>query len=209
VNRIILLPAFLLVASSAFAQQPTERPAESKSTAERFFVGVGYEGNALKLDALTATESGSGFGLTVGYGFTPRWSLYTALSAASMDSADGLGTYGLGHFDVGTRVHFLAGPHRVVPFMQIGLAGQGVAVDVPTRFGTRRVTANGAGVSFGGGLNAHFNPKLAFTGHITWTAGALGNTKVDGTATTIPFSSTATSARVGVGLTWFPAGARK
>ena len=42
-------------------------------------------------------------------------------------NARGGGTYSLGHFDVGARVHFRAGPNIVVPFFQFGLAGRGVS----------------------------------------------------------------------------------
>jgi hypothetical protein len=125
------------------------------------------------------------------------------LSGASINSSDFSGTYGLGHFDLGTRVHFLAGPHRVVPFVQAGLAGR--AINQEFFIGSRKhtVAASGAGVEFGGGLNVHFTPAFAFSGGITWMAGDFSTYEVDG-QNVGGDSFSATSARVHLGVIWFP-----
>lgn len=185
------------------AQRPIDNALKSTSTG--FFIGIGLEGNGLvptDNGFASATESGAGGGLVIGYGFNPRWSLYGTLSGASMESVDFLGNYGLGHFDLGTRIHFLAGEHRVVPFLQAGLSGRAISAEFVTGLRTTRVTASGAGVEFGGGLNAHFTPRFAFSGGVTWMVGDFRKYEVNGVDVG-GSSMGATSARVHLGLVWF------
>ena len=113
-------------AAPAATRVSRDEIATRKSVADRFWLGVGFEGNGiLANDALnSSTDSGGGIGLSVGYGFTPRWSLYSVLSGASMTASDFSGTYGLGHFDLGTRIHFGNDSGRVRPFVQAGLSGR-------------------------------------------------------------------------------------
>src|SRR3954463_13812867 len=54
-----------------------------KSATSKFFIGGEFEGNGI-VEGIpgtgsTTTESGTGVGLVVGYGFTPVWSLYANL----------------------------------------------------------------------------------------------------------------------------------
>lgn len=191
-SRMNAFAALLLVAATSVA-------AAQKSQSTGFFLGAGLEGNGITTnESGSTTESGSGLGITLGYGFTPTWSLYGQLSGASIN-ADGGGTYTLAHFDIGARVHFRSGPNTVVPFLQFGLAGRGVSQDV----NGSSVTGNGAGISLGGGLNAHFSPKVAFSGAVTWTVGSFDHFAVDGNSVN-GTSVDATSARVHLGLVWFP-----
>ncbi len=183
--------------------------AERRSATDRFWLGVGLEGNGiLANDALnSSTDSGAGIGLSIGYGFTPRWSLYSVLSGASMTASDFSGTYGLGHFDLGTRIHFGHDSGRVRPFVQGGLSGRAATQEFYIGSRAYKVEAGGAGVSFGGGLNAHFSPALAFSGAITWSTGNFSIYKVNGIE--VPGDSLgATSARVHLGLVWFPGSRR-
>lgn len=170
-----------------------------KSTSSGFFVGLGVEGSGIVANQPgSVTESGGGAGLTLGYGFSRRWSLYGEFSGANINETGG-GSYQLAHVDLGARVHFRTGPNTVVPFLQFGLAGRGIAQDI----NGSNVTGSGGGGSFGGGLNAHFNPKVAFTTAVTWTVGSFDSYTVDGQAATGGAVS-ATSARVQLGLLWFP-----
>lgn len=195
--------------TAAAAEAPRVDADGRQSVTDRFWLGVGLEGNGLLAnDALnSSTDSGRGIGLSAGYGFTPRWALYAALGGASMTASDFSGTYALGHFDLGTRLHFRNESRRVRPFVQAGLSGRAVTQDFYVGSRAYRVEASGAGVSFGGGLNAHFTPALAFSGGITWSVGNFSVYKVNGLE--VPVDSLgATSARVHLGLVWFP-GARR
>lgn len=188
------LAAAILPLAAANAQQQV-----TKSTASGFFIGLGLEGDGLTTNQGGATtESGSGGGLELGYGFNKRWSLYGELSGAQMNASGG-DTYSLAHLDLGARVHFRAGPNVVVPFLQFGLAGRAVAADV----NGSTVSGSGGGLSLGGGLNAHFTPSVAFSGAVTWTVGTFDTFRVDN-QTVAGSSIDATTARVHLGIIWFP-----
>jgi hypothetical protein len=192
--------------AAAAIQQWRTLQAPRKSYSSKFFVGIGAEGNGIVTGpsgGSTTSDSGKGVGFVVGYGFSPLWSLYSDISGASINATGG-GTYSLTHVDIGTRVHFLAGTHKagtqkVVPFVQAGLSGRAMRQDV----GTDTATASGAGVAFGGGLNVHFTPALAFSTAVAWSVGDFGNfTRGNQTVSGIALS--ATTARIHAGVIWFP-----
>lgn len=170
-----------------------------RSRSSGFFIGVGVEGSGIKPDeAGTVEENGGGAGLTLGYGFSPRWSMYSEFSGANIN-ADGGGTYQLGHVDLGARVHFRTGPNMLVPFLQFGITGRGIAQTV----NGVDATGIGGGFTLGGGMNAHFSPKVALSGAVSWTAGRFDSFTSDGQS--VPGTAfNATSARVHLGLIWFP-----
>ncbi|HEY7236466.1 MAG TPA: outer membrane beta-barrel protein [Gemmatimonadaceae bacterium] len=176
-----------------------------KSKSSGFFVGAGLEGNGIVTNVSgnsSITENGSGAGLILGYGFSPRWAMYGGLSGAVIN-ADGGGGYGLAHLDVGARVHFRTGPNIVVPFLQFGISARAEGQDITTSSGTHKVEAGGTGVAFGGGLNAHFTPAVAFSGSVVWSVGDFTDYKVDGSSVD-GATVRATSARIHLGLIWFP-----
>ena len=182
------------VTSAASAQvTPEVATAQNKSRARGFFVGGSYEGNGVAFQNGDGAGLGPGFGVTLGYGFTPRLALYGQLSGVSDDSV--YGNYGLGHIDLGLRVHFRAPARTVVPFVQLGISSRAL-----TQIGLNTVEAGGAGVAFGGGINVHFNPAMAFSSGVTGSAGNLHNFKVSG----VPVDSLAmTTARIHLGIIWF------
>jgi hypothetical protein len=183
------------VVSGLVAQSGLER-----SRSAGFYAGLGLEGDGIAAnESGSTTESGAGVGLVLGYSFSKRFSLYGELSAARMEMADGGGTYALGHVDLGTRVHFRAGPNILVPFLQFGLSRRAVAAD----FGNLSSSASGGGFSFGGGLNTHISPSAAFSTVVTWTIGNLDQVQV-GTWTSTGYSINMTSARLQLGMVWFP-----
>jgi len=174
-----------------------EPSALGKSRSMGFFIGVAYESNGAVADGYD-TEGGSGLGFTVGYGFTPHVALYGQFSGASIEAPVANGK-ALGHFDLGIRLHFRAPEKTVVPFVQIGLSGRAVRED----YAGDTVEAGGAGVAFGGGINAHFSPAVAFSVGVTWSVGNLSEAKLNGVAAPVD-SLGFTTARVHFGIVWFP-----
>jgi hypothetical protein len=171
-----------------------------RSRSTGFYLGLGLEGNGLlPKERGSTSESGGGLGVVLGYGLGRRFSLYAEMSGATMEYADGSGSYALAHADLGTRLHFRAGPNAVVPFLQVGLSGRTMAVD----FNDFSGSGSGGGISFGGGLNAHLSPSAAFSAAMTWTVGNFdrwaGNWSYPG-----GYSMNATSARLHLGMVWFP-----
>jgi len=184
------LSASLLAPAVASAQ---------RSASKGFFFGLGLEGSAIRgNEAQSITESGGGGNVTLGYGLSKHWALYADGSGAAIN-ADGGGSYSLGHADLGVRVHFRSGPNIIVPFLQAGVSGRAISEN----FQGSRIIGNGAGFSFGAGLNSHFTPKVALTTGVTWTGGSFTHFTQDGATFTNP-SFDATSARLQLGLTWFP-----
>jgi hypothetical protein len=193
-TRLVLCAAICSLFAGAL---PTTANAQDKSHSQGFFVGGGFEGTGISIEDNDDTDSGSGFGLTVGYGFTPRLSIYGQFSGANVEDVDGF-EYGIGHFDIGGRAHFRAPVNRVVPFVQAGLSSRALSQE----FDGDEVEASGLGLAVGGGANVHFTPALAFTASATWSFGNVGNFKVNGTD--VDGDSTGmTTARIHVGVTWF------
>jgi hypothetical protein len=96
-------------------------------------------------------------------------------------------------------VHFRAPAKTVVPYIQAGLSSRAVNQD----FGSDDIEASGFGLAIGGGINAHFNPALAFNAGVVWSLGNISNFKVNGSSVDLD-STGLTTARVQVGIVWFP-----
>jgi hypothetical protein len=191
------------VDTAAKAEMP-RKPAPSRSSMERsrskgFFVGLGVEGSGIQTNiAGSSAQSGGGGGLVLGYGFSRRWSLYTDVSDALINETGG-GTYSLAHADLGARVHFRAGAHRLVPFLQVGATGRAVRTTV----GDSTYMGSGGGATLGAGLNAYFTHSAALSAVASWSVGNFDKFQV-GNVVGTGASVNAQSARVHLGMVWFP-----
>lgn len=192
------------VDTAAKVEMP-RKPAPSRSSMERsrskgFFVGLGVEGSGIQTNVAGSTaESGGGGGLVLGYGFSKRWSLYTDVSDAQINATGG-GTYSLAHADLGARVHFRGGAHSLVPFLQVGATGRAVSTTV----GGTTYTGSGGGATLGAGLNAYFTHSAALSAVASWSVGNFDKFQVDNTVVGTNASVNATTARVHLGMVWFP-----
>jgi len=181
------------------------KPVPSRSSMERsrskgLFIGVGVEGSDIQTNVAGSTaESGGGGGLVLGYGFSKRWSLYTDVSDARINATGG-GTYSLAHADLGARVHFRGGAHSLVPFLQVGATGRAVSTTV----GGTTYTGSGGGATLGAGLNAYFTHSAALSAAASWSVGNFDKFQVDNTVVGTNASVNATTARVHLGMVWFP-----
>jgi len=181
------------------------KPVASRSSMERsrskgFFLGLGVEGSGIQTNVTgSSAESGGGGGLVLGYGFSKRWSLYTDVSDAVMKATGG-GTYSLAHADLGARVHFRGGAHSLVPFLQVGATGRAVSTTV----GGTTYTGSGGGATLGAGLNAYFTRSAALSAVASWSVGNFDKFQMDNTVAGTGASVNATTARVHLGMVWFP-----
>src|SRR5262245_5678600 len=170
----------------------------AKSRSAGFYLGGALEGDGVDIGG--TKKSGGGGSALVGYGFNPRWSLYSQFDVthvATSDAPDHRPIYAA--LDLGTRMHFRTGPHVLVPFAQVGLTGH-VEFD---KVGDVVSSSAGGGISVGGGLNAHFTPALAVSSAVTWTFGNFNSFKVDKqTVNRDPVN--VTTGRIHLGLVWFP-----
>ncbi len=183
----------------ADARAARPRPVVGGSSRTKgLFIGLDVQGDGLQTNLVgSSVESGEGGGLILGYGFTKRIALYTDASYALMNATDG-GTYNLAHADLGFRFHFRSG-HMFVPFIELGATGRNVST---TSAGTT-YSATGVGGSAGLGFNAYLMRSVAFSTSADWSLGNFTNYQIDNL--TLPGSSVnAQTARVRVGLVWFP-----
>jgi hypothetical protein len=204
VKRAVLLTAGFLLAGSAAGAQAVRR-----SHSSGFFLGIGFEGNAVSTQTSQGKidESGSGGGLILGYGFTDRWSLVGNVSRATINVDGGYGgTYPLTHVDLGARVHFRTGPNVVVPFVQFGFSGLAEEQTFPNGAGgSTKVKSSGGGFNVEAGMNAHFNPRFATSVAVTFTGGTFQDFTFNGvTQDAAPID--VSSARLHIGMIWFPGG---
>ena len=205
----IAICAALLAASlssSSAAAQGAPLPA---SSTKGVFLGFHLNGSAISGDDLTEdTETGGGLALQLGYGFTPKLALLLDVTGAALDF-DG-DEVGFAHVDLLLRYAFTSPTRRLVPFVEGGLTGRGLAQD-DADLGTGvagDVSLTGGGVSFGGGLQYYATPKVALGVGLKWTVGEFDRVKVDN-VTVEGFDIDATSTRFNIGISWYPMTGRR
>jgi hypothetical protein len=208
-NAFLALAASALITGAASAQT-------AHSSTQKFFIGLGLNGSSIKFEGDgNETESGPGFSLQLGYGFTPKFAMFVEGTGAALDDDDPSSDnpVALGHFDIGARYHFSNPSRKLVPFLEVALTGRALAQDDATfddgAGGTQTadVSYTGGGFSFGGGLLYFFNPRWALNGGVKWTVGEFSTVTVDNVSVS-GFEADATSARLTLGVSWFPKGGK-
>lgn len=201
-----------LIAAAPAAAQPVAGTFGAASSTKGFFLGAHLNGTALSAEDLSDdTESGGGLGVQVGYGFTPRLALVLDGTGARFD-VDGE-EFTVAHFDVALRYAFTGQTRRFVPFLELGYSGRAAAQEDVTFFlddgstVTGDLELSGTGFTFGGGLQYYVSPKVAIGAGVKWTTGEFDTVKFDDVSVS-DLGIDAMSARVNLGLTWYPMGGR-
>lgn len=170
------------------SSMPGERVA---STAKGFNASFRAHGMAYS-DSDEDSFSGGGGDLVLGYALSPALSIQAQL-AGSSGSADGA-TLALAGFSLGGRFHINGGKAKLVPFVGAALASQSATFDID---GFGSVDYSGVGGEVEGGILYFFSPSLALDTGLSAAFTSLGNdTRVD--------DISATTVRVGVGVSWRP-----
>lgn len=205
----IALAAAVLIAGTASAQATG---GTARSSTSKLFLGAALSGASIKFEGDNSeTQTGGGISLQLGYGFTPKFALFVEAAGGPIEpESAGDEQWTLGHFDIGARYHFANPARKLTPYLEAALSGRAItATDVDfdddPSTAPSDVTFSGAGFSFGGGLLYFFNPKWAFNGGLKWTTGEFDTIKVDNVSVS-GLEADATSARVNLGITWFPKG---
>lgn len=199
---VATLAAF--VAAGTLQAQASGQPA---SSAKGLILGAHLNGSSLTIDdSEIENESGPGFSLQAGYGFTRNLALLVELTAAALTIDRE--TLGLGHFDIGGRYSFTSDTRRFVPFIDLAFSGRVLtADDVDLGGGPNRLTATGSGFTIGGGVQYHVAPKVAIGIALKWMTGEFSEVKFgDRTESGLEIDSEST--RVNVGVTWYPRAGR-
>ena len=155
-----------------------------------------------KLDA----ESGGGFGARLGWGFSPNFTVFLGMDAATLDfKGEGAeGNYGLVHLDFGAIYHFANTNRRLVPYLEVALSGRAIGSNAEDGSGTsEEFVQGGSGYTLGGGINYHFTRSAALNLGLSVSVGDFENAEIDNVE--IPGSEgSATSSRLSIGMTFFP-----
>lgn len=188
-------PPFVRLVAEMRRSRPDLRPTTYRvaSTAPGFGGTVRAHGMGYS-DSDSDTFSGGGGDLTLGYGLSPTLTLYAQLSG-SAGTGDAAYDLALGSLGLGGRYHVGGGRARVVPF--VGAAAQ---------FQTATFSASGISLDYTGpagevegGLLYFLSPSLAVSGGVSAAFASL-SAEAAGETDTI----SATTVRLGVGLTWQP-----
>jgi hypothetical protein len=164
-------------------------------------LGIALNGSAIKLDdedyGQSDTESGAGLSLQAGYNFTPNIGIFLGVTGANIQ-AQGGGSYGLGHGDLGVRVSL--GSSAVVPYIEAaytGLNAQG--------------TIDGDDIEFQGfggtgtlGLNFFFSQRTALDINFKYTKGEFNTFKVNGDGITSGDGVGVATGRFNLGIAFYP-----
>ncbi|HSA56173.1 MAG TPA: outer membrane beta-barrel protein [Gemmatimonadaceae bacterium] len=207
--------AVLVLGLLAFGSSMASAQGGERSNTRNLFLGLSLGGTSLELEDPddefgTAREQGGGASFRLGYGFTSLFALYIEGAAASIDSEGE--TFELAHGDIGARFHFGNPSRAFIPFLDLAFTARAIAVDDFVLFdgqGTQigDLEISGSGISFGGGLLWFFNPKWALDVGLQVTTGEFDTIKFDNISLS-GLEIDATSARLKMGVSWFPMSGR-
>lgn len=196
--------AVLLVLGSSTAALSQAAP-RSKTTG--FMLGLGLNGSSIKFEDDDEADSGSGATLQLGYGFTKRFTGMIDLSGVVLDGDAGEGEVSLAQVFLAGRFNFGSEAARWRPFADVGFGARGlgrqnVQVCDPT-CANHDYSFTGGSFMFGGGVSFYATRKLAITGALNWGLGEFSEATMDN-VTVSGFEADATTARLNLGISWFP-----
>ncbi|MDX1493456.1 MAG: outer membrane beta-barrel protein, partial [Longimicrobiales bacterium] len=111
-----------------------------ESTTRGFTVGLHLSGASLSIENQERNDAGGG-GLTVGYGFNRKVTVFVQLDGAQFDEQSTgtvQGDWTMAHADLGVRYSFANSLRSWVPYLQGAFGYRAVAVKDPVVDGTQR-----------------------------------------------------------------------
>ncbi|MEM1116766.1 MAG: outer membrane beta-barrel protein [Bacteroidota bacterium] len=188
-------PPFVRLVSEVRRARPrTSRPGAARvaSTDAGFNAsfrahGMGYS------DSDDDSFTGAGGDVTLGYAFSPAVSLYAQLSGSAGDG-DGGASVALGGVGLGGRFHINGGRAKVVPFVGAAASFQSATFEFD---GLGDVDYSGPGGEVEGGVLYFVSPALALDAGVSAAFTSLGTDAR-------PDDISATTLRLGVGVSWRP-----
>jgi len=181
----------------------TDDQEEILSGTEGLFLEAHLQGHGVTVED-DDTDNGRGFGVKVGYGFTPLITAYLGIDGASMDVGDpgtrslAANEYSLVYVDLGGRLNFRSGQNSVVPYLDASLSG--IASTYSTSGGD--VTFSGSGASVGAGLQYFVSRQFALNGGLDLTFGSYDEVEAGSQTESVDLGFT--GARIDVAVSWYP-----
>ena len=202
--RGISTTALTLAALGLWAVGPA---AAQESTTRGFNIGLHLSAASVTFEDQDRNDAG-GAGLSLGYGFNRRFTLFAQLDAAEFDeqaTGNVEGDLVMGHAELGVRFYFANSLSKWVPYLQGALGGRVVSVQNPVVGGTGRneVSYSGSALTLGGGLGYYLSRSWALDVQLLWTGGEFTTLTVDN-ASVSGFEVDANSTRFNVGVNWWP-----
>jgi hypothetical protein len=168
--------------------------------------GITLQGEGM--NGQVQTNRGTGVGVQVGYGFTPKLLVFasTDISKQGTTYAGIDGDFGLTHLEAGGRYTFLQAGKRMVPYVN-ALVGKR-ALTASSNGGGISVTMriSGTELGAGGGVLYALSPKVSLDGNVSAVRGKFttielsGDVNQSGTLTV----NSSTNLRLKVGFAWHP-----
>jgi len=200
-TRLLTFAALLAVPLFASAQQ---------RNSSGFMLNVHMNVTSLAMENADTAESGLGLGFRFGWGVTKNVTLFAGIDSATIITEDPTivdGEYGLMQANVGLIYNFRPG-RTMLPYLEGAMTGWRItsrvgSIDPAGNSVDGDVFTRGFAATLGAGLHYYFAPRLAANAALSVTTGHFGDLRVNDTrGHNTDFS--ATSARLGLGLTWYP-----
>lgn len=204
-QRIHMKKSLVIAALAAMAAAPAASAQVGDAgvvMGKGFFLATHLNGSSLSLEG-EDPESGGGFGLALGYAFTPKVSLFFGFDAAVMEAGNAAYSdgYEFAQGDLGVRFSFTDGTKKLAPYGEVALTGIAAILDDAEL--SDEVTISGGGLTLGGGLTYFFSRKLA--GDVGFRYGIHQFTEAEVDGETVEFDAVdSRTGRFNLGIRWFP-----
>jgi opacity protein-like surface antigen len=186
----------LLLLSAPVAAQSGAAP----GTTTGLSLGLHASSASLSLVEDGSTTFGGGMSLSIGYGFTPRFSLHASTAAAVLRPS-GEDRWLLGHADVEGRLNFSGGDRDWVPHIALGLGMRTANFEIGDSRDEIGEWHGNPGLILGGGLGYFLSPRVSIDASLRYGFGNLRQMSCPekGEAP----RTCATSTRLNVGASWY------
>lgn len=173
-----------------------------------FVPGISVSGERQFEGTEVATTWGSGYGVQVGYGFSPRLLFFGSVDHTTheSDNAQISSNITLYHFDFGARYHFRPADYRYVPYVSLAFGGKQLYTREFIEPGgtARRTTINARAIIPGGGMQVFFSENFAVEGNAAVSFGGFRRISIDGAGRHRLYSNGGVTSRVTLGVNWYP-----
>jgi hypothetical protein len=201
------MPRIWLVAAIVVALAPVSARAQ-KSNTQGFMANLHLSGASITPPKVEGedneTGSGGGAGVRLGWGFSPNFTIYADLDAAKVTFDKTDGDFALAHIDFAVSYNFLSSSRKLRPYVEVGYSviALGATLKNPGSPDADYVQGGGGWVA-GGGINYFFSRSAALNlgldiGSAKFEDAEIDKTKIADTG------GNATTARINLGLTWYP-----
>ena len=168
--------------------------------------GITLQGEGMR--GQIKTNRGTGGGLQVGYGFTPKLMVFASADVSKQGTTyAGIdGDFGLAHLEAGGRYVFPQPGKRMVPYVNALVGKRGLAASSDGGGISVTMRISGTELGAGGGVLYALSPSLSLDGNVTAVRGKFTKIELSGDVNQsgdLDVNSS-TNLRLKVGFAWHP-----